>query len=149
MSMQIEIGQDRYLSPESTRFLQTRGRLVRFCQLNGCKYREEDLRQPTHDRGPYQTTQHNSGALSPDTQPAEVAPLEPTEPEDEEDLVEGEEEAAEEDETGEVVDNYDDEEAWSFTDLKQELRRRELPQNGNRKALIGRLREDDARVEEE
>jgi hypothetical protein len=132
MGMQIEIGEDGYLTPESARFLQMREKLDRFCQLHECRYRPEDLVAPSAERGPYQTTQHNSGALPPESQPAEVKEL--SEPEGEDDDAEDEE----------VADNYDDAEAWSFSDLKAEAKRRELPVTGGREVLIERLRADDA-----
>ena len=141
MGMLIEVDENGVLTRESTQFLQQRNRLTRFCAVNGVKYNDEDLVQPTALRGPYATTQHNSGALPPDTAPAEVELLESDEAEAEEEDVEAEE-SSDEDEL--VEDNYDDEEAWSFTALKQELRSRDLPQNGNRGALIERLRANDA-----
>ncbi len=152
MGMQVVI-EDGVLSKDSAVFLQQRNKLERFCQLNGCTYREEDLVPPSHERNPYIATQFNSGALPPESQPAETEELVAPESEDEEEPdASGETEADEtDDEEAELVeDTYDDEDEWSFTALKQELRGRELPQNGNRAALVARLRQDDAtRADEE
>jgi hypothetical protein len=41
-------------------------------------------------------------------------------------------------------DNYDDESAWSFQDLRDEAKRRTLAANGSREELIARLRENNA-----
>lgn len=135
MGMEIVV-EDGVLSKESAIFLQQRNRLARFCAINEVTYREEDLVQPTAERNPYQATQFNSGALPPESQPAEMVDLTDSEGESEEDA-----EAPAEDE---VVDEYDDEEVWSFAELKAEAKSRELPTNGNRAAIIERLREDDA-----
>ncbi len=139
MGMEIVI-EDGVLSKESAIFLQQRNGLARFCAVNEVTYREEDLVSPSAERNPYTATQYNSGALPPESQPAETVVLNEGETDDSD-----ESEAPAEDE----IADYDDEEAWSFSDLKAEAKDRELPTNGNRAALIERLRADDAvRAEE-
>lgn len=44
-----------------------------------------------------------------------------------------------------VDDDYD---KWTNEELREELNKRELPQNGNKAELIARLREDDAEDDE-
>lgn len=58
--------------------------------------------------------------------------------------VEAEEPDFEEDEEPQA-DTYDDSKVWKIDDLKVELAERGLPQDGNRKDLVARLRADDER----
>jgi hypothetical protein len=52
-------------------------------------------------------------------------------------------------EATEPEDNYDDDDAWSYRDLQEEAKGRNLTASGSREELVQRLREDDATPEED